>query len=81
MFGTASISTDKAKIDRIWDAMVGSWFDGGKEDPKVSLICVQPAVAHYWDTEDGKLVTMAKMLTRAVTGSDIDPGVEGKLNL
>lgn len=81
VFGTASVSTDKAQIDRLWDAMVGSWFEGGKDDPNVSLIRVQPAVAHYWDTEDGKLVTMAKMLTRAVTGSDIDPGVEGKLNL
>lgn len=81
VFGTASISTDKAQINRLWDAMVGSWFEGGKDDPNVALIRVQPAVAHYWDTEDGKLVTMAKMLTRAVTGSDIDPGVEGKLNL
>lgn len=81
VFGTASVTTDKAQIDRLWDAMVGSWFEGGKDDPNVSLIRVQPAVAHYWDTEDGKLVTITKMLTRAVTGSDIDPGVEGKLNL
>ncbi|MEP2775602.1 MAG: pyridoxamine 5'-phosphate oxidase family protein [Luteolibacter sp.] len=81
VFGTASISTDKEQIDRLWDAMVGSWFDGGKDDPNVSLIRVQPALAHYWDTEDGKLVTMTKMLTRAVTGSDIDPGVEGNLSI
>ncbi|MDP4624622.1 MAG: pyridoxamine 5'-phosphate oxidase family protein [Akkermansiaceae bacterium] len=81
VFGNASISTDKDKIDRLWDEMVGSWFEGGKEDPNISLICVQPALAHYWDTEDGKIVTTAKMLTRAVTGSDIDPGVEGSLNV
>lgn len=81
VFGTASVTTDKAQIDRLWDAMIGSWFEGGKDDPNVSLIRVQPAIAHYWDTEDGKLVTITKMLTRAVTGSDIDPGVEGKLNL
>ncbi|MGJ8643018.1 MAG: pyridoxamine 5'-phosphate oxidase family protein [Luteolibacter sp.] len=81
VFGTASVSTDRDQINRLWDAMVGSWFEGGKDDPNVSLIRVQPTIAHYWDTDDGKLVTITKMLTRAVTGSDIDPGVEGKLNL
>jgi len=81
VFGTASISTDKAQIDRLWDTMVGAWFEGGKDDPNVSLIRVQPTLAHYWDTEDGKLVTMAKILTRAATGADIDTGVEGDLNV
>ncbi len=81
LYGTASISTDKAQIDRLWDALVGAWFEGGKDDPKVSLICVQPSLAHYWDTEDGKLVTMAKILTRAATGADISTGVQGDLNV
>jgi len=61
--------------------MVGAWFEEGKDDPKVSLIRVQPTIAHYWDTEDGKLVTMAKILTRAATGADISTGVEGDLNV
>lgn len=80
VYGTASISTDKDLIDRLWNGVVEAWFDG-KDDPKVSVICVHPAVAHYWDTEDGKLVTMAKILTRAATGSDIPVGQEGDLNL
>jgi len=80
VFGTASISTDKALIDRLWNGMLEAWFDG-KDDPKVSLICVQPAAAHYWDTEDGNLVTMAKILTRAATGSDIPVGQDGSLNI
>lgn len=80
IYGTASISTDKAQIDRLWNRMVEAWFDG-KDDPNVTLICVQPTVAHYWDTEGGKLVTMAKMLTRAATGADIEVGQEGDLNV
>jgi general stress protein 26 len=80
VFGTASISTDKDLIDRLWDGLVEAWFDG-KEDPNVSLICVQPAAVHYWDTEDGRLVTMAKILTRAATGTDIEIGHEGSLNV
>jgi len=60
--------------------MVEAWFDG-QDDPNISLICVQPTIAHYWDTEDGKLVEMAKILTRAATGSDIAIGQEGDLSV
>jgi len=81
VFGAASISTDREQIDRLWDTMVGAWFEGGKDDPNVTLIRVQPSTAHYWDTEDGKLVTMAKILTRAATGADISTGVQGDLNV
>ncbi|MFD2255794.1 pyridoxamine 5'-phosphate oxidase family protein [Luteolibacter algae] len=81
VYGTASISHDRAQIDRLWNRMVEAWFPEGKDDPNISLICVQPALAHYWDTEDGKLITMAKILTRAATGADIETGVEGDLNV
>lgn len=81
VFGNASITTEKTQIDRLWDEMVSSWFGGERENPRVCLIKVQPAVAHYWDSEDGKLITIAKMLTQAVTGSPIGRGVEGNLRL
>jgi general stress protein 26 len=78
VFGTASISTDRELIDRLWNGLIEAWFDG-KDDPNISLICVQPSAAHYWDTEGGRLVTMAKILTRAATGSHIEIGHEGDL--
>lgn len=80
VYGTASISTDRALIDRLWNGLVEAWFES-KDDPNISLICVQPASAHYWDTEDGRLVTMAKILTRAATGSDIEIGHQGNLSV
>jgi len=80
VFGNASVSTDKEQINRLWNGMVEAWFDG-QDDPNISLICVQPTIAHYWDTEDGKLVEMAKILTRAATGSDIAIGQEGDLSV
>jgi general stress protein 26 len=81
VYGTASISRDREQIDRLWNRMVEVWFPEGKDDPNLTLICVQPAIAHYWDTEDGKLVTMAKILTAAATGSEVHTGVEGSLNV
>lgn len=81
IYGTASITRDQVLIDRLWNRMVEAWFPEGKEDPSITLIKVKPTTAHYWDTEDGKLITMAKILTRAATGADIKTGVDGKLEI
>lgn len=81
VFGMATISRDREQIERLWNRMVEAWFPEGKDDPNLTLICVRPSVAHYWDTENGRLVTMAKILTAAATGSEMDTGVEGSLDV
>ncbi len=81
VYGSASVTRDRALIDRLWNRMVEAWFPKGKDDPNLTLICVQPATAHYWDTEDGKLITMAKILTKAATGADIAVGESGDLRV
>lgn len=81
VFGDATISKDRAQIERLWDKMVEAWFPEGSGDPNVTLVRVRPREVHYWDTENGKLITMAKILTAAVTGGDMDIGVEGDLDV
>ncbi|MBC8128466.1 MAG: pyridoxamine 5'-phosphate oxidase family protein [Gloeobacteraceae cyanobacterium ES-bin-144] len=81
VYGTATISQDRELIARLWNKMVEAWFPGGQDDPNLTLICVQPTAAHYWDTENGKLITMAKILTAAATGADMNIGVEGNLEV
>ena len=49
--GRASVSQDKEKIDELWHPRFDAWFDGGKEDPRVSVIRVEPVEGHYWDSE------------------------------
>jgi len=72
--GHATITRERRKIDELWTRAVEAWFPNGKDDPNLTLIRVTPAVSHYWDTENGKLVTMAKILTAAVTGKALDEG-------
>ena len=82
VFGEVTISTDPPRIEKLWSKMVEAWFPGGPTDPNVTLLCVRPIFAHYWDTENGKLVTMAKILTAAVTGGEPDlGGVEGEMKI
>lgn len=79
VFGKASISTDKNKIEEVWKPLAKAWFTEGKDDPRITLIKVIPEEAYYWDTQTNKMVAMLKILTAAVTGRTMDDGVEGKL--
>ena len=81
VFGEATLSRDQKKIDELWKPMVKAWFPDGKDDPNLSLIRVSPSKAHYWDTKDGKLVVLAKILIGTVTGKPEDGGVQGDLRV
>ena len=79
--GKASISQDKALIEKYWTNFASAWFDG-KDDPNISVIKVSPNDGYYYETKENKLIAMSKMIFAAVTGSSIeDGGVEGKLDV
>ncbi|MES2661392.1 MAG: pyridoxamine 5'-phosphate oxidase family protein [Verrucomicrobiota bacterium] len=82
VFGEATLSTDREKAEELWSKFVEAWFPEGPDDPNLTLISVRPITSHFWDTENGKLVTFAKILTSALTGREADEGgVEGKLTV
>lgn len=81
VYGHATIFRDQQKIEELWSPIAKAWFEEGKKDPKVSVIKVTPADAYYWDTKDGKIITLLKIASAAVFGTDSDVGVEGKLKV
>lgn len=83
VYGNAEIYTDRATIDEHWSKMANAWFEGGKDDPNVSIIGVRPKDVRYWDTKHGKVVDMALMLYAAVTGAKTggQGGEEGELKI
>lgn len=46
--GTVQIDNDRAAIDRLWNRFVAAWFEGGKDDPKLTLLRFDPADAEIW---------------------------------
>lgn len=46
--GTLSIDNDPAVIDRLWNRFVAAWFEGGKTDPKLRLLRLDPDEAEIW---------------------------------
>lgn len=80
VYGTASVTRDREKIDELWTGIANAWFDG-KDDPRVTVIKVTPQEGFYWDTKDGKLVSMIKILASAVSGKTLQEGVEGTISV
>lgn len=79
--GTASESTDRATIHRLWTPMLRAWFTEGADDPRISLLCVSPVSGEYWDNRHGAAITGMKMLFGALVGQRVDEGVHGQLSL
>lgn len=81
LHGTASISTDRAKIKELWTPVIKTWFTGGIDDPRITVIRVQPIEGYYWDTRHGMAVAGVKMLLGAALGKTMDDSVEGNLHV
>jgi general stress protein 26 len=81
LYGEATISRDRNKIDELWTDIAKAWFEQGKDDPRVTVIKVTPKDGFYWDTKNGKLVSLLKIVASAVTGKTLEEGVEGKIRV
>ncbi len=57
--------------------MLRTWFTGGIEDPRITVIKVSPTEGYYWDTKHGQFVAGMKMLLGAAIGKTLDDSIEG----
>ena len=59
--GELSVDNDPVMIDRLWNRFVAAWYEGGKNDPKLTLLRLDPEYAQVWLNEH-TLVTGIKLL-------------------
>ena len=81
LYGLVEITTDKNKIDELWDATMKTWFTEGKDDPRITVLEFKPTEGYYWDTKHGMLVAMAKRLYGSAVGKTYDDSIEGKIEI
>ena len=79
--GRATVSTDKAKIKELWEPILKTWFTGGIDDPRITVIKFTPTAGYYWDTKHGNVIAGVKMLIGAALGKTLDDSIEGKLDV
>jgi len=80
LYGKASISKDKEKIKELWEPMVKNWFTEGQDDPRITVIKVEPEDGYYWDTKHNTMVAFAKTIAGAILGTTLDDSIEGSLS-
>jgi general stress protein 26 len=81
IYGTASICNDKKKIKELWKPDMKIWFTEGVDDPRISIIKVEPLDGYYWDTKHNKAIVLIKRLAGAITGKTLDDSIEGGLRV
>ena len=81
VYGVATISTDKELIKELWEPLLKTWFTGGVDDPRITVIKVATNEAYYWDNKHGDAVALVKMAAGAILGKTMDDSIEGKLNV
>lgn len=59
--GALAIDKDRLMIDRLWNKFIAAWFEGGKDDPKLTLLRLDAESAEIWLNENNFLAG-AKML-------------------
>lgn len=79
LYGTATIIKDDERAKELWSAIAKTWFNEGYDDPELTLIKIEPRDGHYWDTKDGKIVSLFKMVAGAITGREMNNSVEGDI--
>lgn len=77
--GTATLSTDRSRIEELWEPMIWTWFTEGKYDPRISVIKFETRDGYYWDTKHGSAIVGIKMMVGAAIGKTLDDSIEGKL--
>jgi len=59
--GSLRVDKDRAVIDRLWNPFIAAWFEGGKDDPKLTLLRLDAEHAEIW-LNGSSIVAGVKML-------------------
>jgi general stress protein 26 len=74
--GTASITPERAAIERLWNPGAAAFFDG-KEDPAVAVLRFAVSGGEYWDAPSGRIGSAIAMVKAAVSDDASAAGDHG----
>ena len=46
--GELRIDNDRRVIDALWNPFIAAWYEGGKDDPNITLLRFEPDKAEIW---------------------------------
>jgi len=48
-------------VDRLWNRYIAAWYEGGKDDPKLALLRLDPETAEIW-TDASSFIAGIKLM-------------------
>ncbi|WP_394159803.1 pyridoxamine 5'-phosphate oxidase family protein [Galactobacter valiniphilus] len=67
--GSARLVEERVKVDELWNEETAAWFEGGKDDPRLGLLCFDATSAQGWGAGGSKLGALVEFVKAKVTGS------------
>ncbi|WP_251976162.1 pyridoxamine 5'-phosphate oxidase family protein [Salinicola avicenniae] len=52
--GRARLRDDQALIEKYWNPFVAAWFEGGKDDPDITMLEVDVDFGEHWKARESK---------------------------
>ena len=77
--GTLRREEDRAVLDRLWNNGIVAWYPGGKDDPRLTLLCMDCDDAQVWISQSGP-AKFAWEIAKA-NATKHEPQVGGRANL
>jgi len=52
LHGVLTLDNNREVIDQLWNSFIAAWYEGGKDDPKLQLLRLDPERAQVWLNEN-----------------------------
>ncbi|MCX8225779.1 MAG: pyridoxamine 5'-phosphate oxidase family protein [Sulfitobacter sp.] len=76
--GKVQAVTDPAKLDELWNAIAGAWFEDGRQDDDIQLLRMDLSEAEVWAT-GGSLSFLYQVAKAHITDEKPDMGQHGTI--
>jgi general stress protein 26 len=72
--GSLMVSVDRDMLEKIWNPVASTWFEGGIDDPELRLLSFAVTGGEVWVTPTSGVRFMFNIAKAKLTGDDPDMG-------
>lgn len=79
ILGELTLRHDEARIAKYWNAVVAAWYPQGKDDPRLTMLCLDCRDANVWLSQAGPVKFAWEIAVANATKHE--PHLGGRANL
>jgi len=68
--GTATLTTDPALIDELWNPFAGAYFEDGRDTPGIAVLQLETDSGRYWSSPSGRVGSLIATIKAKVSGAE-----------